>query len=130
MLLRPTSTGSAAAGAGADEVMSKGIFSSPAAEPRCCGLVRPCGVRDEVTALSILEKIEVQKLAPPHSKAVNPFRGKGAITLPPPFKASDLWAQKPTLILCLRRPGYTAHSLIHTRYHSFHLTVVWTFGHL
>ena len=84
---------------------SKGIFSAPLVEPRCCGLVKPSGLREEVTALAILEKIKVQKLAPPHSKDVDPFRAKGGIPMAPPFKASDLWADSPTLILCLRRPG-------------------------
>jgi len=89
------------------------VFSAPAAEPRCCGLVRPAGLKDEVTSLGMLEKIMVQKLAPAHSKGVNPFRGNAAIALMPPFKASDLWAEQPTLILCLRRPGYVRFGASH-----------------
>jgi hypothetical protein len=84
---------------------SKGIFSAPAAEPRFCGLVKLGGLREEVTSLAVLEKIMVQKLAPAHSKGVIPFRSKGAIPMAPPSKASDLWADSPTIILCLRRPG-------------------------
>ncbi|XP_024375270.1 uncharacterized protein [Physcomitrium patens] len=86
-------------------VITKGIFSAPEAETRLCGLVKLGGMKQEVTPLSTLEKILVQKLAPQHRKGVNPFRGKGPIQLSSPFKASELWADKPTLILCLRRPG-------------------------
>ncbi|KAG0621536.1 hypothetical protein M758_3G027500 [Ceratodon purpureus] len=87
-------------------VVSKGIFSAPAVEPRLCGLVRGSGIREEVTPLSILEKIMIQKLTPAYRKGFNPFKkGAPASPLPPPTKASDLWAEKATLILVLRRPG-------------------------
>lgn len=116
LLLKPTS-------GQAEQVVSKGIFSALAAEPRCCGLVRPRGLRDEVTSLAILEKIMVQKLAPAHCKVVDSFRGsKAPIPLPPPFKASDLWAEQPTLILCLRRPGYAAPAINLSFGQSFELT--------
>jgi hypothetical protein len=84
---------------------SKGMFSAPAVQPRLCGLVRPGGIKEEVTPLPVLEKIMVQKLTDAHSKGNNPFKRKGPISIPAPSRASDLWADKPTLILCLRRPG-------------------------
>lgn len=84
---------------------SHAIFSAPKVEPRLCGLVKLGVMKEEVTPLSALENIMIQKLAPQHSKGVNPFKGKEPIQLAAPFKASQLWAEKPTLILCLRRPG-------------------------
>jgi hypothetical protein len=84
---------------------SKGMFSAPAVQPRLCGLVRPGGIKEEVTPLPVLDKIMVQKLTDAHSKGNNPFKRKGPISIPAPSRASDLWADKPTLILCLRRPG-------------------------
>ncbi|KAG0615394.1 hypothetical protein M758_5G037900 [Ceratodon purpureus] len=99
VLLRPTS------GREQGRSESKGIFSAPAVEPRFCGLVKARGLLEEVTSLAILEKIMVQKLAPAHTKGVKPFRSKDRIPMAPPFKASDLWAESPTIILCLRRPG-------------------------
>lgn len=97
VVLQPTST--------QPPPSSKGIFSAPSATPRLCGLVKPGGLKEEVSSLGTLENIMVQKIAPQHSKGVNPFNNKGPIQLPPPSKASELWADKPTLILCLRRPG-------------------------
>lgn len=84
---------------------SKGMFSAPAVQPRLCGLVRPGGIKEEVTPLPVLEKIRVQKLTDAHTKGNNPFKRKGSIPMLAPIKASDFWADKPTLILCLRRPG-------------------------
>lgn len=96
VLLEPTST---------QPPPSKGIFSAPSVAPRLCGLVKPGGIKEEVSSLGILDKIMIQKIAPQHSKGVNPFNNKGPIELPAPSRAADLWAEKPTLIMCLRRPG-------------------------
>lgn len=99
MLLRPAS------GREQGRAESKGIFSASAAEPRFCGLVKPSGLRAEVTPLAMLERIALQKLAPADIKGMNPFRSKGGIPIAAASKASDLWAESPTLLLCLRRPG-------------------------
>lgn len=85
---------------------SRGIFSAPEVPPRLCGILRDKGVKEEMTPLSVLEKIMVQKVTPVYTKGANPFKNKGSLNpLPAPVKASELWAEKPTIILCLRRPG-------------------------
>jgi hypothetical protein len=86
---------------------SKGIYSAaPNTSAHCCGMLSPHLGPEEVTPLSVLEKIMIQKLTPEHKKGNNPFKASQPIKLPPPSKASELWANQPTLILCLRRPGY------------------------
>ncbi|CAM6064829.1 unnamed protein product [Sphagnum tenellum] len=85
---------------------SKGIYSArPNNSAHCCGLLSPHLGSEEVTPLSVLEKIKIQILTPEHKKGNNPFKASQPIKLPPPSKASELWANQPTLILCLRRPG-------------------------
>jgi hypothetical protein len=89
---------------------SKGIYSAgPNNSAHCCGLLSPHIGPEEVTPLSVLEKIMIQKLTPEHKKGNNPFKASQPIKLPPPSKASELWANQPTLILCLRRPGYVTY---------------------
>lgn len=87
-------------------LVSRGMFSAPAAEPRLCGFVRPRTMNDEVTPLSVLEKIMIQKLTPEHRKGNNPFKkGSPKVPLPAPTKVSDLWAEKPTLSCACAAPG-------------------------
>jgi hypothetical protein len=89
---------------------SKGIYSAaPNNSAHCCGFLSPHLGSEEVTPLSVLEKIMIQKLTPEHKKGNNPFKSSQPIKLPPPSKASELWANQPALILCLRRPGYVTY---------------------
>jgi hypothetical protein len=89
---------------------SKGIYSAaPNTSTHFCGMLSPHFGPEEVTPLSVLEKIMIQKLTPEHKKGNNPFKASQPIKLPPPSKASELWANQPTLILCLRRPGYVTY---------------------
>jgi hypothetical protein len=91
---------------GGPATVSKGIFSAAPVTPRFCGLAMPGPIREEVTQLPVLEKIMIRKLTPAYVKGNNPFKKSSApIKLPPPTRASELWADQPTLILCLRRPG-------------------------
>ncbi|CAK9257300.1 unnamed protein product [Sphagnum jensenii] len=84
----------------------KGIYSAgPTNSAHCCAMPSPYLGPEEVTPLSVLEKIMIQKLTPEHKNGNNPFKASQPIKLPPPSKASELWANQPTLILCLRRPG-------------------------
>ncbi|CAM6017906.1 unnamed protein product [Sphagnum balticum] len=84
----------------------KGIYSAaPNKSVHFCGMLSPHFGSEEVTPLSVLEKIMIQKLTPEHKKGNNPFKASQPMKLPPPSKASELWANQPTLILCLRRPG-------------------------
>jgi hypothetical protein len=105
---------------GGPATVSKGIFSAAPVTPRFCGLVMPGSISEEVTQLPVLEKVMIRKLAPAYVKGNNPFKKSSApIKLPPPTRASELWADQPTLILCLRRPGCV-----------FFLTTHFTFLHL
>ena len=83
----------------------KGVFSAPPAPARMCGLVPAQQVGDDVTQLPVMEKVYVRKLAPEHRQGCDPWTMK-EMKMPPPFKASELWADKATLLFCLRRPGY------------------------
>ncbi|BBN06739.1 hypothetical protein MPTK1_3g23520 [Marchantia polymorpha subsp. ruderalis] len=82
----------------------KGIVANGDTPPRLCGLVQPKRVTNDVTPLSILEKIYVQKLVPEHKAGISPWVD-GELKLPPPMKASELWARNTVLLLCVRRPG-------------------------
>jgi hypothetical protein len=107
---------------------SKGIYSAaPNNSAHCCGLLSPHLGSEEVTPLSVLEKIMIQKLTPEHKKGNNPFKASQPIKLPPPSKASELWANQPTLILCLRRPGYVTY-LSNIFFH-FPPDQLWFFSH-
>ncbi|XP_052186051.1 uncharacterized protein LOC127797300 [Diospyros lotus] len=79
----------------------KGIVAACPAEPRACGCVQPPPIVDDVAPYSAIENISIQKLTPEYKI------GKERLvkTRTPPFKASELWLDKPALILCIRRPG-------------------------
>lgn len=79
----------------------KGIVASEPAEPRSCGCVQPPPVVDSVARYSAIENISVQKLTPEYKTGMQ--RLVKAKT--PPMKASDLWKDKPAVLLCIRRPG-------------------------
>jgi hypothetical protein len=105
-----------------------GIYSAaPNNSAHCCGFLSPHFGSEEVTPLSVLENIMIQKLTPEHKKGNNPFKASQPIKLPPPSKASELWANQPTLILCLRRPGYVTY-LSNIFFH-FPPDQLWFFSH-
>ncbi|CAM6026350.1 unnamed protein product [Sphagnum balticum] len=81
---------------------SKGIFK---AEPSIatCGLGTGNDRGKGMTKLSVLENIVLRKLAPVHKAGADADQQR--MKMPTPFKASELWVDKPTLIFCLRRPG-------------------------
>lgn len=82
----------------------KGIVAAAPPEPRLCGFIGPSPVAQDVAPLSVLDKISVQKITPEYRPGADPW-SQGELKLPPPMKASDLWATKPTIIFCIRRPG-------------------------
>lgn len=85
-----------------DGYVFKGIVASEPAEPRACGCVKPPPpVSDQVAPYSAIENISVQKLTPEYKIGMEPLVKSKA----PPLKASELWRDKPAVILCLRRPG-------------------------
>uniref|UniRef100_A0A1D1Y8W1 Peroxiredoxin-like 2A n=1 Tax=Anthurium amnicola TaxID=1678845 RepID=A0A1D1Y8W1_9ARAE len=79
----------------------KGIVASEPSEPRVCGCVQPPPVVDEVAPYTSVESISIQKLTPEYKVGMERL----VKTKAPPMKASDLWHDKPVVLLCLRRPG-------------------------
>lgn len=79
----------------------KGTVAAEPAEPRLCGCVQPPPIVEHVAPYSSIENISVQKLTPEYKVGM----GRLVTTKAPPMKASELWKEKPTLLLCLRRPG-------------------------
>ncbi|XP_077237665.1 uncharacterized protein LOC143879267 isoform X2 [Tasmannia lanceolata] len=79
----------------------KGIVASEPAEPRLCGCVQPPPVLDSVAPYSAIENVSVQKLAPEYKIGMERLVKSKA----PPMKASELWRDKPAILICVRRPG-------------------------
>ncbi|MQM22727.1 hypothetical protein Taro_055784 [Colocasia esculenta] len=79
----------------------KGVVASQPAEPRLCGCVQPPPVVGEVVPYSSIEKISIQKLTPEYKVGMERLVNTKA----PPMKASELWHDKPVILLCIRRPG-------------------------
>lgn len=79
----------------------KGIIAAEPAEPRLCGCIQPPPVADDVAPYSSIENISIQKLTPEYKVGMERL----VTTKAPPMKASELWHDKPAVILCLRRPG-------------------------
>ncbi|GAU21708.1 hypothetical protein TSUD_242790 [Trifolium subterraneum] len=84
-----------------DGYVFKGIVASEPSEPRACGCVKPPQVSDQVASYGSIENISVQKLTPEYKIGMEPL----VKIKTPPFKASELWRDKPTVFFCLRRPG-------------------------
>ncbi|KAJ4824845.1 hypothetical protein Tsubulata_048756 [Turnera subulata] len=79
----------------------KGIVAAGPAEPRACGCVQPPPVVDQVAPYSAVGNISLQKLTPEYKIGMERL----VKTKAPPMKASELWRDKPAVILCIRRPG-------------------------
>lgn len=79
----------------------KGIVSAGPAESRACGCVKPPAVVDQVAPYSTIENISVQKLTPEYKIGTERLVKSRA----PPMKSSELWRDKPAVLLCIRRPG-------------------------
>ena len=84
-----------------DDHIFKGIVAAGPAEPRACGCVQPPPVVDSVAPYSAIENISVQKLTPEYKIGMERL----VKTKTPPMKASELWRDKPAVLLCIRRPG-------------------------
>ncbi|GLT66441.1 hypothetical protein SLA2020_388060 [Shorea laevis] len=79
----------------------KGIVAAQPAEPRACGCVQPPPIVDTVAPYSGIENISLQKLTPEYKIGMDRL----VKTKTPPMKASELWRDKPAVLLCIRRPG-------------------------
>ncbi|XP_059448480.1 uncharacterized protein LOC132179732 [Corylus avellana] len=84
-----------------DGYIFKGIVAAQPADPRLCGCVQPPPIVDTVAPYSIIENISIQKLTPEYKIGMERL----VKTKTPPMRASDLWRDKPAVLLCLRRPG-------------------------
>ncbi|KAI5352948.1 hypothetical protein L3X38_005840 [Prunus dulcis] len=84
-----------------DGYIFKGIVAMEPAEPRACGCVQPPPVVEKVAPYSTIENISIQKLTPEYKMGMEHL----VKTKTPPMKASELWQNKPAVLLCIRRPG-------------------------
>lgn len=84
-----------------DGYVFKGIVAAEPAEPRACGCVQPTPLVEEAAPYSAIENISVQKLTPEYKVGMDRL----VKTKTPPMKASELWRDKPAILLCIRRPG-------------------------
>ncbi|KAG9133521.1 hypothetical protein Leryth_019446 [Lithospermum erythrorhizon] len=84
-----------------DGYVFKGKVASMPAEARACGCIKPPPVVDEVAPYSAIENISVQRLTPEYKVGTERL----VKTKAPPMKASEIWHDKPTVLLCIRRPG-------------------------
>jgi hypothetical protein len=90
--------------ASASQAPVKGIEAQLPVEPRLCGLIKPSRRTNDIIPLSTSKEIYVQRITPEHKKGADRW-GEGGLKLPPPIKVAELWSQKTTVLLCLRRPG-------------------------
>lgn len=84
-----------------DGQVFKGIVAAMPEEPRGCGCVQSPPVVDDVAPYSVIDSITVQRLTPEYKIGMERL----VTTKTPPMKASDLWRNKPAVLLCIRRPG-------------------------
>ncbi|XVE74417.1 hypothetical protein DITRI_Ditri12bG0015500 [Diplodiscus trichospermus] len=84
-----------------DGYVFKGIVAAGPAEPRACGCVQPPAVVVNVAPYSAIENISIQKLTPEYKIGMERL----VKSKTPPMKASELWQDKPAVLLCIRRPG-------------------------
>ncbi|KAK9276743.1 hypothetical protein L1049_006279 [Liquidambar formosana] len=84
-----------------DGQIFKGIVAAVPAEPRGCGCVQAPSIVDKVASYSTIENISIQKLTPEYKIGMERL----VKTKTPPMKASELWRDKPAVLLCIRRPG-------------------------
>ncbi|OVA16884.1 hypothetical protein BVC80_9049g9 [Macleaya cordata] len=81
----------------------KGIVAAEPAGSTSCGCVQAPNVLDEniLAPYSGIENISIQKLTPEYKIGMEHL----VKTKTPPMKASELWRDKPAILLCIRRPG-------------------------
>ncbi|KAL8533545.1 hypothetical protein ACS0TY_009805 [Phlomoides rotata] len=84
-----------------DGYIFKGIVAAMPAESRACGCVQPPPIVEVVAPYSIIENISVQKLTPEYKIGMERLIKSKT----PPMKASELWRDKPAVLVCIRRPG-------------------------
>ncbi|GLJ14439.1 hypothetical protein SUGI_0233480 [Cryptomeria japonica] len=85
-------------------IAMRGIVAAAPTDPRCCGLVKPPYLGEDVVPYTMIEGISVKKLTPDYKVGMEAW-AIGELKTPPPMKAGDLWLDKPAVVLCIRRPG-------------------------
>lgn len=84
-----------------DGYVFKGVVAAMPAESRACGCIQPPPVVENVASYSTIENISVQKLTPEYKIGMEPLIKSKT----PPMKASELWRDRPAILVCIRRPG-------------------------
>lgn len=84
-----------------EDYVFKGIVAAGPAQPRACGCVQPPQIVDKVARYSVIENISVRKLTPEYKIGMERL----VRTKTESIKASELWRDKPAVLLCMRRPG-------------------------
>ncbi|KAJ7943277.1 Thioredoxin-like protein aaed1, chloroplastic [Quillaja saponaria] len=84
-----------------DGYIFKGIIAAEPADTRACGCVQPPPITDKVAPFSAIENVTIQKLTPEYKIGMERL----VKTKTPPMKASELWRDKPAVLMCIRRPG-------------------------
>ncbi|KAK4788818.1 hypothetical protein SAY86_020137 [Trapa natans] len=84
-----------------EDYVFKGILAAGPVEPRACGCVQPPQVTEKVAPYYAIENISVKKLMSEYKIGMEwNVKAKTATV-----KASELWRDKPAVLLCMRRPG-------------------------
>ncbi|KAL0380675.1 UNVERIFIED_CONTAM: Peroxiredoxin-like 2A [Sesamum angustifolium] len=84
-----------------DGYVFKGVVAAMPAEPRACGCVQPPPIVENVAPYSAIENVSIQKLTPEYKIGMERLIKNKT----PPMKASELWREKPAILVCIRRPG-------------------------
>ncbi|XP_073136010.1 uncharacterized protein [Henckelia pumila] len=79
----------------------KGVVAAMPAESRGCGCIQPPPVVENVASYATIENISVQKLTPEYKIGMEHLIKSKT----PPMKASELWRDRPAILVCVRRPG-------------------------
>lgn len=86
-----------------EDYIFKGIIAAESSEQRGFGCLQPplVGVANGVAPYSSIKNVSVQKLTPEYISGMDRFLK----LRPKSIKASELWHNKPAILVCIRRPG-------------------------
>ncbi|KAK1297775.1 hypothetical protein QJS10_CPB15g01092 [Acorus calamus] len=79
----------------------KGVIASEPVPPILCGCVKPPPIGEDVASYSSIENVVVEGLTAEYRIGA----GMDLRVSAEAMKASDLWKDKPAVLLCVRRPG-------------------------
>ncbi|KAF6169104.1 hypothetical protein GIB67_038601 [Kingdonia uniflora] len=84
-----------------DRHVFKGVVAAEPAGSTGCGCLKSTPVVENLAPYSSIENVSVQKLTPEYKIGMERL----VKTKTPPMKSSELWRDKPAILLCIRRPG-------------------------